>query len=480
MFDRFSRRAMNVMSLAKEEARGLKVEYIGTEHLLLGLLGGSGIAARVLRHLGLDIDTIRTRVRGLVNRVTWEAQQDPLSFSSSAKRVLSFAEEEARQLGHDYIGTEHLLLGLLRVEEGIAAPLLKDLEFDFAGARQTALEWMAYSDEVAAESSRQLETTPPAPALSPTIPSSPNTPTLDCFGIDLTEKSRSGALDPTVGRSSDIDRVLSVMNRRRHGNPLLVGDPGVGKRSLVHALVEWIEGQAAPTQFHSHRLVLPDHRLVKLDLPRILAGTRYRGQLEERFLALFFETRRARNVILVIEDPAHWIGVGRMAQNPGLDAAFLLRSALADSPFRVLATTTPQGLRKLEAQDPALASLFQPLHVEPTNRDETLAILESHRPRLDAHHRVRIDDAAILEAHATAVAHFPHRALPGSAVDLLDFAAATVARPKLGAVEMGSGSTEGEITGANPTALPCVQASDVREAARRMAPTLTKANRAEG
>mgnify|MGYP000126622872 CR=1 FL=1 len=407
MFDRFTDRARRVMQLARAEAVRLNHDYIGTEHVLLGLIQeGSGVAASVLRNLGVDLQRIRQEIERTVRRGTAPAPRTgQLPFTPRAKKVLEFAIEEANSLGHNYIGTEHLLLGLLRETGGRAAKVMESLGIRLRDVREEVLELLGARDKSSADSDIETQ------------PARSKTPNLDTYGRDLTELAKKGKLDPVIGRKSEIERVMQILCRRTKNNPVLLGEPGVGKTAIVEGLAQLIVEEKVPE-------ILASKRIVSLDLALLVAGTKYRGQFEERIKNVMNEVRRAGNIILFIDELHTIVGAG--GAEGAIDAANVLKPALSRGEIQCIGATTLDEYRKHIEKDGALERRFQTIIVNPPTKEETIAILQGLRDRYEAHHRVRITDEAIEAAVFLSDRYITGRHLPDKAIDVIDEAGAKV------------------------------------------------------
>ncbi len=410
MFDRFTDRARKVMGLARQEAQRFNHDYIGTEHILLGLIQeGSGVAADVLKNLDVDPKKIRQEIEKLVSHGTTMVTMGQLPFTPRAKKVLELALEEASNLGHNYIGTEHLLLGLIREQEGIAAQVLQNLNVRLEDVREEVLELLG------AEVSGQETEEEAEPAQQQNTKS--KTPALDAFGRDLTELARENKLDPVIGREPEIERVMQILSRRTKNNPVLIGEAGVGKTAIVEGLAQRIIKAEVPE-------ILRNKRIVVLDLAMMVAGTKYRGQFEERIKAVMTEVRRSKNVILFIDELHTLVGAG--GAEGAIDASNVLKPALSRGEVQCIGATTLDEYRKYIEKDGALERRFQQILVEPPSKDEALAILKGLREKYEVHHHVRYTDAALAESVDLSSRYIPGRYLPDKAIDVMDEAGARV------------------------------------------------------
>ncbi|MGE5484214.1 MAG: ATP-dependent Clp protease ATP-binding subunit [Ignavibacteriales bacterium] len=405
MFGRFTERAQKVLFLAQEEARRLGHDYVGTEHLLLGLIReGSGIAAKTLQSMGVDLATVQGEVEKVIGRSDAPATGE-IGITPRAKKVLELTAEEARLLGHNYIGTEHLLLGLVREGEGVAAQVLSRLGVDLEKVRLQVMQLLGS----------------PGPQASPgpqgRAKARSETPVLDGYGRDLTALAREGSLDPVIGRENEIERVIQILSRRTKNNPVLIGDPGVGKTAIVEGLAQKINEGKVPE-------ILRERRVMTLDLPSVVAGTKYRGEFEERLKKIIDEIRNAKNIILFIDEMHTIIGAG--GAEGAIDAANILKPALARGEMQCIGATTLDEYRKHVEKDPALERRFQPIQVGEPTVEETIAILRGLRDRYEAHHRVQITDEALEAAARLSDRYVTDRFLPDKAIDLVDEAASRV------------------------------------------------------
>jgi len=400
-FGRFTEKAQKALIYAQEEARALGHNYVGTEHMLLGLLREEdGIAAKVLKNMGADIDSVREEVVNLVGKGNFNFNEG-FGYTPRTKRVMELSFYEARNLGHNYIGTEHLLLGLLREGEGVAARVLMDLGIDLQRARDEVIKML--KEEGSSPQKGQAKNT--------------NTPNLDQFGRDLTELAREGKLDPVIGREKEIERVIQILSRRTKNNPVLIGDPGVGKTAIAEGLAQKIAEGDVPE-------LLKNKRIVALDLPAMVAGTKYRGEFEERLKNVLAEVKKAGDVILFIDELHTVIGAG--AAEGAIDASNILKPALARGELQAIGATTLDEYRKHVEGDPALERRFQPVIVGEPSREDTIQILKGLRDKYEAFHRVRITDDALEAAVDLSMRYITDRFLPDKAIDLIDEAAARV------------------------------------------------------
>ncbi|MDF1799731.1 MAG: ATP-dependent Clp protease ATP-binding subunit [Planctomycetota bacterium] len=412
MFDRFTDRAKKVMNLARQEAQRFNHEYLGTEHVLLGLVQeGSGVAANVLKNMGVDLSRIRAEVEKLVKSGPSMVTMGQLPFTPRAKKVLELSMEEAHNLGHNYIGTEHLLLGLIKENEGIAAKVLTNLGVKLEDVREEVLEFLGADPT---EDDDELDTDDD---IGGETGAKSKTPALDSFGRDLTELARGGKLDAVIGRESEIERVIQILSRRRKNNPVLLGEPGVGKTSIVEGLAQSIIDNTVPE-------ILRDKRMVVLDLAMMVAGTKYRGQFEERIKAVMTEVRRAGDVILFIDELHTLVGAG--GAEGAIDASNVLKPALSRGEIQCIGATTLDEYRKFIEKDGALERRFQSVTVDPPTPEETVAILKGLRDRYQEHHRVEYTDEALETAVEFAVRYINNRFLPDKAIDVIDEAGARI------------------------------------------------------
>ena len=412
MFERFTDRARKVMALANQEAQRFNHEYIGTEHILLGLVKeGSGVGANVLKNLDVDIKKLRLEIEKLVKSGPDMVTMGKLPQTPRAKKVIEFAIEEARALNHNYVGTEHILLGLLRETEGIAAQVLMNLGLKLEDVRQEVLNLLG----AGVENTYQSMGIKMGPSAAQKQKS--KTPALDSFGRDLTELASKDKLDPVIGRLDEIERLLQILCRRTKNNPVLLGEAGVGKTAIVEGLAQRIINKEVPE-------ILKNRRLVVLDLAMMVAGTKYRGQFEERIKAVINEVRRAGNVVLFIDELHTLVGAG--GAEGAIDASNVLKPALARGEVQCIGATTFDEYRKYIEKDAALERRFQTIPVEPPSKDETVGILRGLRSRYEDHHKVHFTDEALYQAVELSTRYISGRCLPDKAIDVIDEAGARV------------------------------------------------------
>src|ERR1700722_14279425 len=410
MYERFTDRARKVMQLANQEAQRFNHEYIGTEHILLGLVKeGSGVAANVLKNLEIDLRKIRLEVEKIVQTGPDMVTMGKLPQTPRAKKVIEYSIEEARNLNHNYVGTEHLLLGLLREQEGVAAQVLMNLGLKLEDVREEVLNLLGHNMATEESGGTGGERTAKQ--------GKSKTPALDSFGRDLTELARQSKLDPVIGRQNEIERVIQVLSRRTKNNPVLLGEAGVGKTAIVEGLAQLVVDSNVPD-------LLRDKRIVVLDLAMMVAGTKYRGQFEERIKAVMNEVRRAKNTILFIDELHTLVGAG--GAEGAIDASNVLKPALARGEIQFIGATTLDEYRKYIEKDAALARRFQAIIVNPPSMAETVEILKGLRDRYEAHHRVQITDAALKSAVELSERYISGHCLPDKAIDVIDESGARV------------------------------------------------------
>ncbi|MEN2466643.1 ATP-dependent protease ATP-binding subunit ClpC [Ornithinibacillus sp. FSL M8-0202] len=403
MFGRFTERAQKVLALSQEEAVRLGHNNIGTEHILLGLVReGEGIAAKALESLGLEVSKIQEEVEKLIG--TGKQPMQTIHYTPRAKKVVELSQDEARKLGHSYVGTEHILLGLIREGEGVAARVLNNLGVSLNKARQQVLQLLGSNESQAGRQGRGQA-------------SNANTPTLDSLARDLTQSAKEGNIDPVIGRSKEIERVIQVLSRRTKNNPVLIGEPGVGKTAVAEGLAQQIIQNEVPE-------TLRDKRVMTLDMGTVVAGTKYRGEFEDRLKKVMEEIRQAGNIILFIDELHTLIGAG--GAEGAIDASNILKPSLARGELQCIGATTLEEYRKYIEKDAALERRFQPIQVDEPTLEETIQILKGLRDRYEAHHRVTITDEAIEAAAKLSDRYITDRFLPDKAIDLIDEAGSKV------------------------------------------------------
>ena len=421
MYERFTDRARKVMQLANQEAQRFNHEYIGTEHMLLGLVKeGTGVAANVLKNLDVDLRKIRLEVEKLVQNGPEMITMGKLPQTPRAKKVIEYSMEEARNLNHNFVGTEHILLGLLREQEGVAAQVLMNLGMKLEDVREEVLNLLGNGlegGEGGERGGREAAGAGGGGESASGKGSKSKTPALDSFGRDLTELAKNGELDPVIGRSAEIERAIQVLCRRTKNNPVLLGEAGVGKTAIVEGFAQLVVSGEVPE-------ILSEKRIVVLDLAMMVAGTKYRGQFEERIKAVMNEVRRAKNTILFIDELHTLVGAG--GAEGAIDAANVLKPALARGEIQCIGATTLDEYRKYIEKDSALARRFQEIQVDPTSNEETIAILKGLRKRYEDHHRVQITDDAVAAAVDLSSRYITGRCLPDKAIDVIDEAGARV------------------------------------------------------
>ena len=401
MFERFTEKAIKVIMLAQEESRRLGHNFVGTEQILLGLIGeGTGVGPKALKALGVTLKDARVEVEKIIGRGSGFVAVE-IPFTPRAKRVLELSLEEARQLGHNYIGTEHLLLGLIREGEGVASRVLENLGVDSSKLRSQIIRFLGENSEISTGNTATRS----------------KTPTLEEFGTNLTQKATEGRLDPVVGRAKEIERVIQILGRRTKNNPVLIGEPGVGKTAIAEGLAQRIANRDIPD-------TLEDKRVVALDIGLLIAGTKYRGEFEERLKKIMDEVRTANNIILVIDEVHTLIGAG--AAEGAIDAANILKPALSRGELQCIGATTLEEYRKHIEKDAALERRFQPVMVGEPSVDETIEILYGLRERYEKHHKLVILDEALAAAAKFADQYIADRFLPDKAIDLIDEAGSRV------------------------------------------------------
>lgn len=407
MFERFTEKAIKVIMLAQEEARRLGHNFVGTEQVLLGLIGeGTGIAAKTLKSMGVNLKDARVEVEKIIGRGSGFVAVE-IPFTPRAKRVLELSWDEARQLGHNYIGTEHLLLGLIREGEGVAARVLENLGVDLNKIRSNVVKMLGESKPQAVSSG----------VGSTSTSGKAKTPSLDEFGTDLTMAAQELRLDPVIGREKEIERVIQILARRTKNNPVLLGEPGVGKTAVAEGLAIRIVNAEVPD-------ILDGKKIIQLDMGLLVAGTKYRGEFEERLKKIMDEIRQAGNVILVIDELHTLIGAG--AAEGAIDAANILKPALSRGEIQVIGATTLDEYRKYVEKDAALERRFQPVIIEEPSVEETIEIIKGLRGKYEEHHKLNISDDAIVAATKLSHKYITDRFLPDKAIDVLDEASSKV------------------------------------------------------
>jgi ATP-dependent Clp protease ATP-binding subunit ClpC len=442
MQDRFTDRVRKVIYFARDEANRLQHDYIGTEHLLLGIVReGEGIAAKVLSKLDLDFEQIQQAVENMVKSSGGTLTIGEIPFTPRAKRVLELAIEEARLLGHNYVGTEHLLLGLIREGEGVAAQVLTELGVDRKRVREEVLKLLGPSTTAKTRKAKKDKS---------------ETPNLDQFGRDLTQMAREGKLDPIIGREAEIERVVQVLSRRKKNNPVLIGEPGVGKTAIAEGLAQKIVENRVPE-------VLKDKRITTLDLASVVAGTKYRGQFEERLKSIINEIRTTDEVVIFIDELHTIVGAG--GAEGAIDASNMLKPALARGELQCIGATTLDEYRKHIEKDGALERRFQSIMINPPTEEETIQIILGLRDRYEAHHRVKISDDAVKAAVFLSERYLHDRFLPDKAIDVIDEAGS---RARLAVVTAPSElqELENEIEEISREKESAIQAQEFEKAAR--------------
>jgi ATP-dependent Clp protease ATP-binding subunit ClpC len=414
MYERFTDRARKVMQLANQEAQRFNHEYIGTEHILLGLVKeGSGVAANVLKNLDVDLRKIRMEVENIVQSGPDLVTIGKLPQTPRAKKVIEYAMEEAKNLNHNYVGTEHLLLGLLREQEGVAAQVLMNLGLKLEDVREEVLNLLGHDLQSGEPSERAASGGEKASGKE----RKSKTPALDSFGRDLTELARQGKLDPVIGRENEIERVTQILCRRQKNNPVLLGEAGVGKTAIVEGFAQMVIDGRVPE-------LLRDRRIVVLDLAMMVAGTKYRGQFEERIKAVMNEVRRAKNVILFIDELHTLVGAG--GAEGAIDASNVLKPALSRGELQCIGATTLDEYRKYIEKDSALERRFQMVMVDPPSKSQAVEILKGLRDRYEQHHRVQFTDDALEKSVELSSRYISGRCLPDKAIDVIDEAGARI------------------------------------------------------
>ena len=411
MFERFTEKAIKVIMLAQEEARRLGHNFVGTEQVLLGLIGeGTGVAAKTLKSMGVNLKDARAEVEKIIGRGSGFVAVE-IPFTPRAKRVLELSWDEARQLGHNYIGTEHLLLGLIREGEGVAARVLENLGVDLNKVRSNVVKMLGESKPQASVAGGSSSSS------SSSSGGKTKTPSLDEFGRDLTLAAQELRLDPVVGRDKEIERVIQILARRTKNNPVLIGEPGVGKTAVAEGLAIRIVNAEVPD-------ILDGKKVIQLDMGLLVAGTKYRGEFEERLKKIMDEIRQAGNIILVIDEMHTLIGAG--AAEGAIDAANILKPALSRGEIQVIGATTLEEYRKYVEKDSALERRFQPVIIDEPSEDESIEILKGLRQKYEDHHKLIISDEAIVAAVKLSNKYITDRFLPDKAIDVIDEASSKV------------------------------------------------------
>lgn len=405
MFERFTEKAIKVIMLAQEEARRLGHNFVGTEQVLLGLIGeGTGVAAKTLKSMGVTLKDARAEVEKIIGRGSGFVAVE-IPFTPRAKRVLELSWDEARQLGHNYIGTEHLLLGLIREGEGVAARVLENLGVDLNKVRSNVVKMIGETKPTQTQASTSSSG------------GKTKTPSLDEFGTDLTLAAQEQRLDPVVGREKEIERVIQILARRTKNNPVLIGEPGVGKTAVAEGLAIRIINSEVPD-------ILDGKKVIQLDMGLLVAGTKYRGEFEERLKKIMDEIRQAGNIILIIDEMHTLIGAG--AAEGAIDAANILKPALSRGEIQVIGATTLDEYRKHVEKDSALERRFQPIIIEEPSVDDTIEIIKGLRPKYEEHHKLKISDEAVVAATELSYKYITDRFLPDKAIDIIDEASSKV------------------------------------------------------
>ncbi len=408
MSNRFTERAQRVILIAQEEAKRLNHDYVGTEHILLGLIAlGEGVAAQVLANLGVDLRRVRSEIEKIVGTGDNVMLLGEIPFTPRAKKVLEYAVEEAQHMGHSYVGTEHLLLGLIREEEGVAARVLENLGLRLDVVREEVLNLLGEGQSQQAGGAAGAQQASGSPTRTKS-----KTPTLDEFGRDLTAMAREGKLDPVIGRDDEIERMIQILARRTKNNPVLIGDPGVGKTAIVEGLATKISTADVPE-------ILLNKRLLTLDLALVVAGTKYRGEFEQRLKNIIDEIRRSKGAVVLFIDELHTV-IGAGAAEGAIDASNMIKPALSRGELQTIGATTLDEYRKYIERDAALERRFQPIIVDPPSVEETFTILQGLKDKYEAHHKIKYDDSALRAAAELSDRYISERFLPDKAIDLID------------------------------------------------------------
>ena len=408
MSNRFTERAQRVILIAQEEAKRLNHDYVGTEHILLGLIAlGEGVAAQVLANLGVDLRRVRSEIEKIVGTGDNVMLLGEIPFTPRAKKVLEYAVEEAQHMGHSYVGTEHLLLGLIREEEGVAARVLENLGLRLDVVREEVLNLLGEGQAQQQAGGKEAAAGSGSPSRAKS-----KTPTLDEFGRDLTAMAREGKLDPVIGRADEIERMIQILARRTKNNPVLIGDPGVGKTAIVEGLAQKISSADVPE-------ILLNKRVLTLDLALVVAGTKYRGEFEQRLKNIIEEIRHSKGAVVLFIDELHTV-IGAGAAEGAIDASNMIKPALSRGELQTIGATTLDEYRKYIEHDAALERRFQPIVVDPPSVDEAVEILQGLKDKYEAHHKVKYEDGALRAAAELSDRYISERFLPDKAIDLID------------------------------------------------------------
>jgi ATP-dependent Clp protease ATP-binding subunit ClpC len=452
MSNRFTERAQRVILIAQEEAKRLNHDYVGTEHLLLGLIAlGEGVAAQVLANLGVDLRRVRAEIEKIVGTGDNVMLLGEIPFTPRAKKVLELAVEEAQNMGHNYVGTEHLLLGLIREEEGVAARVLENLGVRLDVVREEVISLLGEG-----QPQQQQQPAQASGGGSSSKPKS-KTPTLDEFGRDLTVLAREKKSDPVIGRADEITRLVQILARRTKNNPVLIGDPGVGKTAIVEGLAQKIASGDIPE-------VLQGRRVMTLDLAAVVAGTKYRGEFEQRLKNIMEEIRRAKNQIILFIDELHTV-IGAGAAEGAIDASNMLKPALARGELQCIGATTLDEYRRYIEHDAALERRFQPINVEPPSIEDTVKILIGLREKYETHHKVKFSDESLKAAAELSERYIPDRFLPDKAIDLIDEAGSR-ARLQISTMPKTIKDREGELEALTKDKDNAIASQEYEKAAR--------------
>ena len=413
MFEKFTEKGRKIILYAREEAEKRNSEFLDTEHILLAILREEdSIPVAILRKIGISADTVKFEIEKKISEEVNLLTYGEIPFSPKAKKVLEYAIEEARLLGHPYIGSEHLFLGLIKEEDGIAGKVLRSFGVNLLGARQLTINFSIRPHFQGTPQRERRKT---------------STPALDEFGRDLTYLAIEGKLDPVIGREDEIERVIQILGRRIKNNPVIIGEPGVGKTAIVEGLAQKIVEGDVPD-------ILLGKRIIALDLGALIAGTKYRGQFEERLKAVMKEATNSENIILFIDELHTIIGAG--AAEGSVDASNMLKPALSRGEMQCIGATTPQEYRKYIEKDGALERRFQPIYIQPTNVEMTIEILKGIREKYESHHKVKITDEAIESAVRLSDRYITERYLPDKAIDVIDETASRIKLKRLSLIHI--------------------------------------------